>query len=416
MTDNRYIDINEVDPQYNVYRYEKFKLDIEEKKINKICMTEIVNADLMIATFGEDLYASGCRDVLTQGRDVYREMGLSDCLIHYTHNYKNFIVAGTEDISDDQFEAIMYQTYQQFLHSSSESTELSALSRFVVVFGKEDMVNRAKSAFYLNKRSQNNYIIASNERAVLSQETASNVGIFNTINYAIEHNTVVPFYQGLYSNTNDKIEKYEALMRISDADGKIYSPGMFLDIAKRFKQYHTLSKMLIDRALNDFLGKKSELSINLSLFDVENDEFSEWFFDRLRKYPNPSQITIEFIETENYNSGEKLYSFLNEIRAIGCKIAVDDFGVGFATYTSIISLKPDIIKIDGQIVKNLYESVDSKIILNSICYMADLIGAETVAEFVETADIQQILVSAKVDYSQGYHFARPTPIEELDIL
>ncbi len=415
MSDNQFINLNEVDPNYNVYRYEKFKMDIKGRRINKICMTEIVNADMMIATYGEQAYVQGCKEILTEGRDAVKAMGLSDCLIHYMYNYKNFIVAGTEDISDADFEAIMQKTYEQFMHSSSKETKLSALSRFVLVFGG-NLIDRAKSAFYMHRKSQNNYIIASNERERLNNSNRVDAEIFNLVNYAIAENKIVPYYQGIFNNKLNRIDKYEALMRISDANGKIYPPGVFLEISKKFKLYHSLSKQLIDNALNDFKDKQSELCINISLFDIENDEFTDWFVERVKDHPNPKQLTIEFVETENYNNGEKLYNFLNTIRSFGCKIAVDDFGVGFATYTSIISLKPEIIKVDGQIIKDLATSSDSKIILESINFMSNLINSKIVAEFVENSEIQSILMSENIDYSQGYYFAKPLPINELNIL
>ncbi len=415
MNGDRYIDLNEVHPDFNVFRLEKFKEDIKRLKINKICMTEIVNADMMIATFGLDSYALGCKEVLTQGRQDIQKMGLGHCVFHYIYNYKNFIVAATEDMSDKDFERLMQETYEQYMISTSKEAQLNALSRFVVVYGSEDIIDRAHSAFYFHRKSQNNYIVASNERELLNTENKQAVEIFDLINYAISEDKVIPYYQGIHNNASGEIDKYEALMRIKDADGKVYPPGMFLNIAKKYKLYHTLSRIMIEKVLSDFENNRKVICINISLFDVENTEFSNWFLERIKRFSNPDRLIIEFVETENYNTGEKLYAFLDDLREIGCEIAVDDFGVGFANYTSIISLKPDIVKIDGEIIKNLPVNPDSRTILESICFMANLIGSKTVAEFVEDEEIQRILIREKVDYSQGYHFAKPQPLEELDI-
>ncbi len=402
-----------IDLDFDVFTYDKFKSDIEIKNINKICMTEVINADMMIATFGEELYAKSCKEVLSEGKSQIKALGLDKCIIYYMHNYKNFIVAGTEEISDEDFEKIMRMSYEQYEHSTSMQTEISGISRFVLVFGKENIIDRAKSAFYLNRKSQNNYIIASNEKAVLAEETNQSVKTLELINYAINNDAVVPFYQGIYNNELKRIDRYEALIRLYDSEGKIYFPGSFLDVAKKFKMYNTLSKCVIDKALSDFENKSYSLSINISLYDVENADFASWFIDRLKNYSDPQKIIIEFVETENYNHGKLLYNFLNTVRDIGCKIAVDDFGVGFATYTSIISLKPDIIKIDGNIIKDLTVSKDCLTILDSICYMARLIDSKVVAEFVENSEIQDILIHHNVTYSQGYYFSKPLPLNEI---
>ncbi len=415
MKDDRYIDLNEVHPDYNVFRYEKFQADLKKLNIDKICMTEIINADMMIATFGLNAYTLGCKEVLTQGRKAIQSQGLSDCIIHYMYNYKNFIVAGTKAMSNEDFAKLVQDMYEQYMISSSKDTGLDALSRFVVVYGGENLIDRARSAFYLHRKSQNNFIIASNERELLNTENKTTVEIFNLINYDISVNKVIPYYQGIHNNESGKIEKYEALMRIIDDDGKVYLPGMFLIVAKKFKLYQTLSKIMIEKVLSDFENKKSEVCVNVSLFDIEDDEFSAWFINRIKHFKEPSRLTIEFVETENYNSGIKLYDFLDCVRQLGCKIAADDFGVGFATYTSIITLKPDIIKVDGEIIKNLSTNKNNLTILKSISYMSNLIGSKTVAEYVQDEEIQMILLSEKISYSQGYHFAIPRPFEELKI-
>ncbi len=407
------INLNDVHPNYNVFRYEKYLQDVPRLKINKICMTEIVNADMMIATFGAKAYADACKEVLTLGKLGIKNLGLSNVIRYYTYNYKNFIVAGTDAISDEHFRQIIEGIYNQYMISSSSSSGLSGISRFVLAMGNDDLVDKALSAFYLHRNSQNNFIVATNEKEVLNAANNQDVDIFNLLNYAITHNKVIPFYQGINNNATNKIDKYEALMRISDETGMLYYPNNFLQTAKKYKLYNTLSKVMIDNVLNNFENIPYEVSINISMLDVESNEFTSWFINRIANYNDPSRIIIEFVESENYNDSKKLHNFLNAIRSLGCKIAVDDFGVGYSTYTSIISLKPDFIKIDGTIIKDLVTNNDNNLILESICYMSKLIGSKIVAEFVENKDIQDILKDNNVQYSQGYHFAKPEPFYNL---
>ncbi len=404
-----------VDRRYQVLSYEKYLEDCAEKQFNKICMTEVVNADMMIATFGEERYVSSCKDVLQMIKGALKSLSLDTLIFVYIFNYKNFIVATNDQISNIDFENLMRGFYKQYELTTAEKTELAGVSRFVLVFGRGHMVDRAKSTLFINKKSQNNFIIETNERDQLLEQTRKNVKMFELINYAIKNDKVVPFYQGLMCNESGEFKKYEALMRIYDAKGNLYAPGIFLESAKKLKLYLPISEIMLDKAMKDFENKESELCLNISLFDIQSAKFKEWFIDRVQKHPHPERITVEFVETENYNNMEDVIEFLCEIRKLGCKIAVDDFGVGFATYTSIISLKPDIIKIDGDIIKNLIKTSENKIILNSICYMAKLINSKIVAEFVENGAIQDIVLENEIDYSQGYHFAKPSPIDELTI-
>ncbi len=404
-----------IDHRLKIPSYEQYLIDLDVMKYNKMCMTDIINADMMIATFGESQYFKSCSEILQTGNDAYVQLGLDNTIFVYGHTYKNFMAVANDSISDEDFLNLMKGFHEQYELATAQQTGLGGISRFVLAFG-DNLIDRINSAYYMNKDLQNNFIVATNEKELLAAETEKNLQLFDLINYALNNDKVVPFYQGIQNNTLGTVTKYEALMRISDKDGKIYPPGMFLDAAKKLKLYLPISKVLLDKALKDFENKRSELSLNISLFDIQSDDFREWFLKRIRLHPDPTKIIIEFVETENYNGNTELINFLNAARDIGCKIAIDDFGVGFATYTSIISLKPDIIKIDGDIIKNLTKNDESKIILNSICYMARLIGSDVTAEFVEDAAIQDIVLYNDIQFSQGYHFAKPEPLSSLNII
>ncbi len=403
-----------IDTRFGIKSYEQYLIDLEQKKFSKMSMTEVMNADAMIATHGEEKYFRTCTEILQQGNEAYKQLGLDNIIHVYINTYKNFMAVANDDISDVDFLKLMKGFHEQYEIAIAQQTDIGGVSRFVLVFG-DDMVNRARSAYYLNRNIQNNFIIASDEKEQLREKTEQNVKLFNLLSYAINNDKVVPFYQGIYNNQTGKIGKYEALMRVFDPEGNICPPGMFLEASKELKLYISLSKIMVDKALKDFEHKNSELSLNISLSDLESLEFRRWLINRIKRHPDPSKIIIEFVETENYNNNSTLVEFLTEARQIGCKIAVDDFGVGFATYSSIISLKPEIIKIDGDIIKNLTKNSESKIILDSICYMAKLIDSQIVAEFVENSEIHSVVEKNGIQFSQGYHFAKPQPICELEV-
>ncbi len=404
------------DSRFNILSYEQFLIDSKTKNFNKICMTEVINADMMIATFGEERYNRTSAEVLAMGNQAYKMMGIDNIIHVYIHTYKTFMAVADDSISYDDFYNLMKMNHEQYELIRGKQTGLSGISRFAVAEG-DHLIDKVLSAYYVNKDMQNNFIVAKDEREKLLAAQEENVKILDLLNYAIENDKVVPFYQGIYCNKTNKITKYETLMRVYDKDDKVYPPGAFLDAAKTLKMYLALSKIVIDKALNDFADIDSDISFNISLLDIQSDEFRSWLIERLKEHPNPKRVIVEFVETENYNSNKNdmLFDFLREVRKIGCKIAVDDFGVGYATYTSIISLKPEIIKIDGDIIKTVGVSKDSKIILESIKCMADLIESETVAEFVENKEIHEITEDYGVDYAQGYHFAKPEPFEKLNI-
>ncbi len=402
------------DPFLEVPNNLKFKEDLKLAKINKLCMTDVVNADLSIAAYGEDVYNLGCKDVLKNVQMALDQMGLSESISLYSFNYKKFILAGNNNITKDSFLSVMKQFYAMFESAASSQVEISAVSRFAVVLQEDRLIERALHAFLDAKNSNENFIIAPDKLDVISA-THEDAKVLDFINFAMDEKRVVPFYQGIRNNKTGKIEKYEALMRIVDADGKVHSPFFFLDVAKKYKIYNKLSQMMIDKALDDFKDRKEYLSVNISAYDISSEEFRKWFINKLKNYPHGKRLVIEFVETENYQ-GDLLFDFIKEVREYGCTISADDFGSGYATYSAIIALSPEFIKVDGSIIKNIVNSKENVIILRSICFMAELVGAKIVAEFVETQEIQDALDKYNVAYSQGYLYSKPLPIAELPLV
>ncbi len=404
-----------IDVRFNIKSYEQFLIDNKKYNFNKICMTEVINADMMMASYDEEKYYRTSAEILAMGNAAYEQMGISHLIHVYIHSYKTFMAVANSDISDEDFYNLMKTNHEQYELIRGKQTGLSGVSRFAIAFG-DDLVNRCLSAYYAHSDKQSNFINVANEKEMLRDEREELTHILEILTYALENDKIIPYFQGIHDNESGEINKYEALMRVFDVDGKIYFPGYFLEASKKLKMYLSLSKALINKALFLFEGKQSTLSINISLYDIKSEDFCAWFLNRLKQHPTPNKVIIEFVETENYNNNEELFDFLQKVRDIGCLIAVDDFGVGYATYSSIISLKPDIIKVDGDIIRTLSTNNDSRMILNSICYMANLIKAETVAEFVENKEIYDIAACNKIKYSQGYYFAKPVSIEELNIL
>ncbi len=401
-----YTDIN-----LGVANNAKLHIDLEKFKFNKLCMTEVVNADLSIAAYGETTYFAGCKDVLLNVQVALQQLNLDKVIYLYSYNYSNFVLAASDNISREDFLNLMKQFHSSFESAASSQVAISAVSRFAVVLQEDRLIERALHALLSAKDSQDNFIITP-EKFDLLNTIKNDAKTLDLINFAIEEKRVIPYYQGIYNNETGEIDKYEALMRIADKNGKIYSPAKFLEIAKKYKIYNQLSKKMIKRVLKEFRNRPEQLSINISAYDISSEPFRKWFFKQLASYPNTHNLFIEFVETENYQN-EMLFEFIDTVRSYGCRISVDDFGSGYATYTTIIALSPAFIKIDGTIIKDIANNKKNVIILRSICFMADLIGAKTIAEFVEDDKTQVVLEKYGVNYSQGYLFSKPEPLEKL---
>jgi EAL domain-containing protein (putative c-di-GMP-specific phosphodiesterase class I) len=235
----------------------------------------------------------------------------------------------------------------------------------------------------------------------------------NVINYAISHDKVIPYFQGIYDNKDNTIHHYESLMRLEDEKGNIYYPDSFLDVARSFGLlYDSLSIIMIKKVFERFKNSENEsVSINLGIRDIKNKEIVECIYDFMSIVKNPGNFVFEILENEDVDDYDILVAFVDKIHELGGKISIDDFGSGYSNLQHILSINSDYIKIDGSIIKKCCNSKESENLIALISGWKNLSSRDIkiIAEFVENSDIQNKLTSYGVDYSQGYLFSKPSP-------
>ena len=227
------------------------------------------------------------------------------------------------------------------------------------------------------------------------------------IKKALENNDIIPYYQAIYNLQTNKIEKYEALMRLNDG-GKIMSPFFFLDIAKKSGQYLQLTKRMIDSSFEYFKDKEFEFSVNFTFEDIANEEVSNYVLEKIKEYDIGRKIVFEIVESEEIDDFELIDGFFHKIRDLGCKIAIDDFGSGYSNFEYLIKLDADYIKIDGSLIKDVLISKGNENIISMIISFAKDQGFKTIAEFVSSKEILEKVKYLGVDYVQGYYIHEPS--------
>lgn len=245
------------------------------------------------------------------------------------------------------------------------------------------------------------------ESMQIKKEYERNIKWSKRILEAIKEGRVIPYFQPIVNNKNGKIEKYETLIRMIGEDGKIIPPLEFLDVAKKSRLYHYLTKIVITKAFEIFRGKNVEFSINLSVDDILDDITAQFVLSKLKGYENSEKVVFEILESEGIDNYDKVTDFIAKVKEFGSKIAIDDFGSGYSNYMHILKLNVDYIKIDGTMIKNINEDKNSHIIVESIAKFSKKIGVKTIAEFVATEEIYNTVKNLEIDYSQGYFLGKP---------
>ncbi|MDD2895733.1 MAG: EAL domain-containing protein [Aliarcobacter sp.] len=226
---------------------------------------------------------------------------------------------------------------------------------------------------------------------------------------AFESDNIVPYYQAIFNIKTNKIEKYEALVRLIDENGIAISPYYFLDIAKKSKQYLKLTKEVIIKSFEYFKDKDYEFSINLTFEDIKSKNISSYIIEMLKKYNIASKVVFEIVESEGIEDFSQVNSFIDTVRSLGCKIAIDDFGSGYSNFEYLIKLNADYIKIDGSLIKDILVNKNNEEIVITIVDFAKRQGFKTIAEFVSSKEILDRVKELGIDYAQGYYICEPKP-------
>lgn len=231
----------------------------------------------------------------------------------------------------------------------------------------------------------------------------------NKLKKAFESDSIVPYYQAIYNLRTDKIEKYEALVRLIDEEGIAISPYYFLDIAKKSKQYLKLTKQVVKKSFEYFKDKDYEFSINLTFEDIKSKNISSFVIEMLKEYNIASRVVFEIVESEGIEDFTQVNNFIDTVRALGCKIAIDDFGSGYSNFEYLIKLNADYIKIDGSLIKDILVNKNNQEIVITIVDFAKRQGFKTIAEFVSNKEIFDRVRELGIDYVQGYYISEPKP-------
>lgn len=394
----------------NVVKYEK---DNSEFNFTKLCLIKIINAELLMGYMGHSAYLAQFK---TLSSSLYasfvKKRKLSVLLHFYGLHYDTIIIAADERMNANEFLSYMSELE---LHFKSIQYDLGIhpfITRFVMVSDHPQLLAHAYRQLQLHYSSQDHFVIGSDEQDH-NQVTKQEIEIIQIVNHAITHKKVIPYYQGIFNNETCEIDTYEAFMRIEDSSGNLLAPIFFLETAKKYSLYTSLTKIMLELVLHDFADFDSTVSINVSSLDITSREIREFLKEQVHQFPNPSNLIFEILEDECFDSAEHLEEFVLILRSHGAKIAVDDFGSGYSNLLELIKIKPDFIKIDGQIIKDIPHNKNYEIIISTIASMAKQLDIDLIAEFVENLEVQDMVNSLNIEYSQGYFFSEPKPFAQI---
>ena len=278
-------------------------------------------------------------------------------------------------------------------------------------FGREHLYEDAKCG--LDEAVKRSDIVRySNDSSIKEQiEAKKNMEVIKMVKIALENYKIISYFQPIINNKTRVVEKYESLVRLVDENGNILSPHAFLDISKKGNYYNKITHRVLENSFKILKQISTKISINLSSLDIEKEETRNILFELLEEHKEDRhRVIFELLEDESVKDFNVIKNFIKKVKSMGVLIAIDDFGAGYSNFERLLEFSPDILKIDGKLVKNIANDVYSKNIVETIVSFTKKQKIITIAEFVENEQIYNILSELGVDYSQGYYFGKPENI------
>lgn len=213
---------------------------------------------------------------------------------------------------------------------------------------------------------------------------------------------------------------YEILVRLEE-HGRIITPGAFIPAAERYGLIDGIDRWVVENVIA-WLGdnqhrpdfQKHRYLINLSGISLSNDRFRTALLERVQRAAlPPGMLGFELTESAAVANLSSVVGFIQAIRQLGCRFALDDFGSGLSSFAYLKTLPVDYLKIDGGFIREISREPVNLAVVEAINNIGHLMGLKTVAECVEDEVTLEHLRAIGIDYAQGFHLGKPRPLTEL---
>ncbi len=387
----------EISPMLNLNHYSVAMLDLDRFKI--------IN----------DTYGHSAGDfVLKQSSQIFKSsIRDSDILIRYGgEEFLLFIYNRDAGVSTHKTCERIRENINSYIYKYEEN-EISVQ----VSMGVHENPSQEKNLYEALKIADKMLYVAKTEgrnRVVYYNEKTKNKKQVNTkdidfVKQAIEENRVVCHYQPIYDHTQNKIYKYEALVRIIKSNGEIISPAYFLPIIKHTNVHYKLTQRILFLVFERFKNSNKFVSINMNFSDLINEDIQNSVIETFEKNRElASRVTFEILESDEIINVSLFKEKIKLLHSLGAKVSIDDFGSGYSNFKTILDIEANYLKIDGSLIKNIDTNEKDFKVVKSVIHFAKEANMKTIAEFVHSKEVYDKLLNLDLDFMQGYYVAKPS--------
>jgi len=278
-----------------------------------------------------------------------------------------------------------------------------------------EVLARADQACYVAKTHGRNLVHLFNREDTEMLTLRSAIHWVPLIRDALANDKFRLVFQPVLDIGEKRITHYETLIRMAGDGGTLIPPNDFIPVAEKMGLIHDIDLWVVNRAIDVVHGlpekyKTTAFSINLSSHAFKDSALLLLLKEKLGTTGiNPDRIIFEITETIAIASFSQTREMIMDIRRLGYRFALDDFGSGFSSFNYIKEFPVDYLKIDGTFITNLVNDPVDQTLVKSMIEIAKTLDKKIIAEFVEDRQVLELLAQYGVDYAQGYFIGKPMP-------
>jgi diguanylate cyclase (GGDEF)-like protein len=237
----------------------------------------------------------------------------------------------------------------------------------------------------------------------------ASMDIGEEVQLALKEDRIVLAHQPVVDATTHEVCYFECLVRMYDRSGKLVPAAHFVPAIEKLGLMRSIDNRVRDLAIRQLQHNPGiSLAINISGLTATERSWFRGLVARLKDRPEIARrLIVEITETAALQDIDETSRFVSALRALGCKVALDDFGSGFTTFHHLKALTVDVVKIDGSFIRDITTDTENQIFIHNLLALARALHVSTVAECVETSADAEYLSGIGIDLLQGYYFGRP---------
>jgi EAL domain-containing protein (putative c-di-GMP-specific phosphodiesterase class I) len=272
-------------------------------------------------------------------------------------------------------------------------------------------LNEAGGALW---RGMGRHVVCRHDEGALSMATVElSFTRLATLSRCVREGGLAAHFQPVVSLTDGQTAWYEALLRVRGDSGSLESPALYLELARSTGYSGPISDFMLSQAVDRIRSGGGSVSINIGLEDVTREDFRRAAAEGAALARRQDcYLILELLETESDGSSEEQLRFVEQLRAEGCLIAIDDFGAGYSNYTRLLGFPVDIVKFDISLARKALDDSAVSALVGGLASFCASIGAITVIEGVETEAAVRHFEVMGFDFGQGFFWSRAVPPEE----